>query len=109
MGCVYFAIRAVKEENPRYWLWFGLIGGIGLQDKFSIGVFLVSLTAGLLLTSARRWLMHRLLWCGVAVAALIFLPHVIWSVNHNWPFFELMRNLKVSGRDVVLSPLRYFL
>ncbi len=109
MGCVYFAIRAVKEEEPRYWLWFGVTGGIGLQDKYSIGLFLVGLTAGLLLTSGRRWLMHRLFWGGVGLAALIFLPNVIWNVAHNWPFLELTRNLKITGRDVVLSPLRYFL
>jgi hypothetical protein len=28
-------------------------------------------------------------------------------VRHGWPFFELMRNLRESGRDVVLSPVEY--
>src|SRR5579864_4444394 len=24
MGCAYFAIFAIKRNNPRYWLWFGV-------------------------------------------------------------------------------------
>src|SRR3984893_4552157 len=30
MGGAYFAILAIKREQPRYWLWFGMIAGIGL-------------------------------------------------------------------------------
>src|SRR5712672_591930 len=37
MGCIYFAILAVKR-SPRYWLWFGVIAGIGMQEKYSIAV-----------------------------------------------------------------------
>jgi dolichyl-phosphate-mannose--protein O-mannosyl transferase len=28
MGCAYFAILAIKRNNPRYWLWFGVVAGI---------------------------------------------------------------------------------
>src|SRR5258707_6718442 len=24
-GCVYFAILAIKRDDPRYWLWFGVV------------------------------------------------------------------------------------
>src|SRR5207249_6630147 len=33
-GCIYFAILAIKREDPRYWLWFGIVAGIGLQEKY---------------------------------------------------------------------------
>ena len=36
-------------------------------------------------------------------------PTSIWNVRHGWPFFELMRNIRASGRDVVLSPVEYVL
>ena len=39
MGCAYFAILAIKRDNPRYWLGFGAIAGLGLQEKYSIAVF----------------------------------------------------------------------
>src|SRR6202051_3984099 len=37
MGCAYFAILAIKR-SPRYWLWFGMVAGIGLQEKYSIAL-----------------------------------------------------------------------
>src|SRR5256884_9542207 len=30
MGCAYFAILAIHRNGPRYWLWFGLVAGLGL-------------------------------------------------------------------------------
>ena len=41
---------------------------------------------------------------GGAVASLIFLPNFLWNVQHHWPFLELMRNIRASGRDVILPP-----
>src|SRR5271154_1865685 len=54
MGCAYFAILAIKREEPRYWLWFGLVAGIGLEEKYSIAMFGFALGVGLLLTAERR-------------------------------------------------------
>src|SRR4029078_5588820 len=35
MGSVYFAILAVKRD-ARYWLLFGVVAGLGLEEKYSI-------------------------------------------------------------------------
>jgi len=108
MGCVYFAILAIKRENPRYWLWFGVVAGIGLEEKYSIAVFGLAIVAGLLLTDQRRIFASKWIWIGGVLAFLIFLPNLIWNVQNHWPFAELMRNIKAEGRDVVLSPAAYF-
>ncbi len=108
MGCAYCAILAIQRDEPRYWLWFGLIAGLGLQEKYSITVFGFALVIGLLLTPERRFLANKWIWIGGAVALLIFLPNLLWNMKHHWPFIELMRNIKASGRDVALSPFEYF-
>ena len=54
MGCAYFVILAIKRNDPRYWLWFGVIAGIGMEEKYSIAVFGFAMVAGLLLTPHRR-------------------------------------------------------
>jgi 4-amino-4-deoxy-L-arabinose transferase-like glycosyltransferase len=51
MGCVYFAILAIKRDDPRYWLWFGAVAGIGLEEKYSIAVLGFAIVVGLLLTA----------------------------------------------------------
>jgi len=41
------------------------------------------------------------------MALLLFLPNLLWNIQHHWPFLELMRNIRASGRDVVLSPAAF--
>jgi hypothetical protein len=36
------------------------------------------------------------------------MPNLIWNYIHDFPFVQLMRNIKAEGRDVVLSPGQYF-
>ena len=108
MGCVYFAILAVKREEAPYWLWFGVVAGIGMQEKYSIAVLGFGIIVGLLLTEQRRVFWNKWIWIGGAAAFLIFLPNLIWNVANDWPFIQLMHNIKASGRDVVLSPWQYF-
>jgi len=108
MGCAYFALLAAKRDDPRYWLWFGVVAGIGLQEKYSILVLGFAIVIGLLLTSQRRFLLSKWMWLGGFVALLIFLPNLLWNVANHWPFVHLIRNIKADGRDVVLTPWQYF-
>src|SRR5229473_2918862 len=108
MGCVYFAILAIKRDDPRYWLWFGVVAGLGLEEKYSIAVLGFAIVVGLMLTEQRRVFLNKWIWLGGGLAFLVFLPNFLWNVRNHWPFVELMRNIKAEGRDVVLSPVAYF-
>jgi dolichyl-phosphate-mannose-protein mannosyltransferase len=108
-GLAYAVVRLIKTENPKWWLAFGIIAGIGLLNKYSIVVFAAALLAGLLLTSKRKLLFTPWILAGGAIAFLIFLPNLIWNIQHHWPFLELMHNVRVTGKDVVLPPGKYLL
>ena len=108
MGCTYFAILAIKRDG-RYWLAFGLIAGLGLEEKYSIAIFGLGIVIGLLLTKHRRVLIGKWFWMAGSLAFLIFLPNIIWNVRNHWPFLELMHNIRVSGRDVQLTPVQFFM
>ncbi len=108
-GCAFLVVRIARTGDQRLWLWFGLVAGLGLQNKYSMGVYAFGLVVGVLLTPERRALRQPWIWLGGVLAGLVFLPNVIWNVQHGWPFFELMRNLRASGRDVVLSAVAYVL
>jgi len=107
MGCAYFAMLAIKRSDPRYWLWFGVVAGIGLQEKYSIAVMGFGIVVGLLLTEQRRAFASKWFWLGGLAAFAIFLPNLIWNVRNDWPFLQLMHNIRADGRDVVLSPLQF--
>ncbi len=108
MGCAYFAILAIKRDDPRYWLWFGVVAGLGMEEKYSMAVFGFGIVVGLLLTQQRRVFASKWIWLGGVAAFLVFLPNLIWNVQNHFPFVELMRNIKAEGRDVVLPAGQYF-
>ena len=108
MGCAYFAILAIKRNDPRYWLWFGVVAGVGLQEKYSIALFGFGMVIGLLLTAQRRVFLSPWIWFGGLAAFLIFLPNLLWNIHNHWPFVQLMHNIREDGRDVVFPLPQYF-
>ncbi len=107
MGCALLVIRIINTGNQRLWLWFGLLAGIGLENKYSMAIFGFGIVVGLLLTSQRRAFAHRWIWIAGLMAFLIFLPNLVWNIQHHFPFIELMRNIRTSGRDVNVSAFGY--
>lgn len=108
MGCAYCAILAVTRGNPCYWLWFGVIAGIGLEEKYTIALFGFAIVVGLLLTKERRVFADKWIWLGGAGAFALFLPNILWNIHYHWPFLQLMHNIRAEHRDVVLSAGQYF-
>ena len=108
-GLAFVVLRLINTANPKLWLAFGAIAGVGLLNKYSIVIFAAALIAGLLLTRQRRILFSPWILLGGAIALLIFLPNLIWNIQHHWPFLELMRNIRATGKDVILSPGMYLI
>jgi hypothetical protein len=44
---------------------------------------------------------------GGLIAFAVFLPNLIWNIQHNFPFLELTHNIRQSGRDLPFTPLGY--
>lgn len=85
-------VRIVNTGNPQLWLLFGLVCGLGLQNKLSMLFFGVALVPALALTPLRSHFRQWQLYAGGALAGLIFLPHVLWQVAHDWPTLAFIRN-----------------
>ena len=107
-GCSYLLIRILKTGDQRHWIWFGMLAGFGLQNKYSMLIWGAGVVAGLLLTTERRLLASPWLWAGGALAFLIFAPNLWWNFQNHFPFLELQANLRRSGRDVALGPFAFF-
>src|SRR5262249_47409203 len=95
--------------DDKYWLWFGILAGVGFETKYSIAFFLLGVLAGLVLAPERRFLKSKWLWLGALAALVIFLPNFVWMVRHNFPFLELMHNIRMTSRDVVRGPVAFVL
>jgi len=100
---VYIIIRILKDDKPKLWVVFGLVAGIGLMNKYSVGFLGFGLVVGLLVTSARKHLLSKWLWVGGLLAFVIFLPHVLWQVENGFPTREFIRNA-TELKNAPLSP-----
>lgn len=107
MGAVYILLRILNGASSRHWLSFGLIVGLGLENKHSIAFFAVGLVLALLFTSHRRHFAARWIWLGGFVAFLVALPNLLWQIAHRWPTLELLSNVARSNKNVVLSPIEF--
>ena len=103
MGCALLLIRIVNTGDEKLWLYFGLLAGLGLETKHSMLIFGFALVAGLLLTPQRTHLFNRWVVLAGLLAFLVFLPNLLWNIQHHFPFVELQENIRRSGRNVSLS------
>jgi 4-amino-4-deoxy-L-arabinose transferase-like glycosyltransferase len=64
----WLLIKLLKAPSPKLWLLFGLVAGIGLQNKLTMLVFGFSAAAALLLTRKRRLLVSPWPWLAGFIA-----------------------------------------
>ncbi len=107
MGCVFFVIRIARTGDSRLWLRFGVLAGLGIENKHSTLLFGAAFAAALLLTPLRRELLRPWIWIGGGIALLLFLPNILWQVKHRFPTLEDLKNVKQMGKNVVLTPAQF--
>jgi hypothetical protein len=107
MGCIWCALRAINFGEPRYWFWFGALTGIGFETKYSIAFLVFGVLVGVLLGPERRFLKSRWLWSGMLVAAILALPNFLWQLRHDFPFLQLIHNVRMGNRDIVRGPFSF--
>lgn len=107
MSCVYCLIRIINGASPRWWLWFGLLAGLGIENKHSMAFFAAGLALAILLTPERRHLARPWIWLGLGLAFVLVLPNLLWQIRHDWATLELLRNVAHSNKNVVLSPAAF--
>jgi 4-amino-4-deoxy-L-arabinose transferase-like glycosyltransferase len=104
--CYYVVIRTVVSGRRRLWLAVGVLIGVGMMNKISMMVFGSSLILARLLSPHRKHLLDRYFWFGVAIALLLFLPHLIWQIQNGWPTLEFIRNAKAE-KIAPFTPIQF--
>ncbi len=102
----WLVVRIIQEEKPGLWITLGVVLGLGLLNKISMGWFGAGLVLGLIFTPLRSTLRTKWPYLAAGIALLIFSPFIIWNITHNFAHLEFMRNasnLKYSS----LTPLDF--
>ncbi len=106
-ACALVFIRLIKTEQPQLWLWFGVLAGLGLENRYSMFFFGLGVVFGLLLTRQRRFFLNRWIWLGGLVAFLIFLPNLVWEIHRGFPTAQFLNNHRLSPTNVRLTPIEF--
>ena len=98
VATAYFVVRLLTSEDPRWCLALGAAIGVGMLTKYTMAFLILGIATGFLFTPARRYLRSPWLWCGVALAFMIFLPNLIWQVRHQFVTLDFLQS--IHARDV---------
>jgi hypothetical protein len=104
--CAWIAVRIVNGASQKWWLAFGAIAGLGLENKHSMLVFGFGIVVGLMLAGEFRQFRLKWIWIGGLIAFALFLPNLLWEARHGWPQIEVVRSGQLY-KNVPLSPLRF--
>jgi hypothetical protein len=103
----YFMVQLLKSDDPRWWLAIGASIGFGMLTKYTMGVFVTGIVAGVVFTDARRYLKSKWLWYGAALSVLIFLPNLVWQAQHHFVSLDFLKH--IHARDVRIGRTENFL
>jgi hypothetical protein len=108
MGCMLVVLRIADGSwGPRWWLLFGVLAGLGIENKDSAVFFLVALLLGMLISPQRKLLWSGWVAASVALIFLIALPNFWWQLQRHFPTYELLNNIAHSDKNTKLPPLPF--
>src|ERR1700748_2067103 len=93
-------VRLWQADDQRWWLAAGLFGGLALASKYTALLLLPAIALFVLVPDWRaRQLRSPWLWCGAALALLVFSPVLYWNATHDWASFrfQLDRPAQLTG------------
>ncbi len=94
----FCVVRLLRSEDARWWLGIGAAIGLGMMTKYTIIFFVAGQVVTVLITSTRRYLLSPWLWAGVALALLLFLPNLLWQIQHDFISLDFLS--AIHARDV---------
>ncbi|WER50018.1 glycosyltransferase family 39 protein [Cupriavidus sp. WKF15] len=103
--------RALTDNRLGDWCLSGLVAGLGLWARYSMGAYLIPMAIFVLAhPQARRRLAEPGPWVLVSTALLTFLPHMLWIVDTGFMSIEYVaRRAPEAARGAYLIKLVSFI
>lgn len=100
------------DSNQQKWLFYlGISFGLGMLGKYSTAFYILSFLVGLLFTERRKVLLSPSFYLAMLPGFLLFLPNLLWQINHHFPVMHHMdlltrQQLQYNSRiDFLVSQL----
>jgi hypothetical protein len=103
----FFVMKLLNSENPKWWIAIGGVIGFGMMTKYTMLFLVAGIAAGILFTSARRWLRSPWLWAAAGLSLAVFIPNLVWQWQHDFISLDFLRS--IHARDVRIGRTDGFL
>jgi hypothetical protein len=91
---------ALLRDRPRWWLGAGAAAGAGLENNNLMLLLVGSLALGVLVCPQRSVLRTRWPWLGAGIAAVLWVPNLVWQATHGWPQLAMASALHHQNNSV---------
>ncbi len=89
VAMMWALVRLHESNDARWWLAAGAFAGLALLSKFTAIMLVPAVLAFMLVPDwRRRWLVSPYPWLAALIAAVLFLPVLIWNWQHDWASFR---------------------
>lgn len=105
-SCFVVIASYLSKRNPRYLLYAGILIGVGLMVKHSVVFLVVGILISLYFTNHRRLFLNKWFYLSLLIALIIFLPNLIWQLNHDWATFEFLKKAAINRMEEA-SPVTF--
>ena len=90
----YYLFRMTSENNPRHWIWIGLVLGLAFLNKYSVVYLIPGFGVALAFSQHRGLFNSRYFIYAVLIGFAIILPNIYWQYSHHWPVVFHMKELQ---------------
>jgi len=96
----FLIIKYINTAQEKFLVLIGITAGLGLLNKYLIGLLLVLFLVIIPFTRYRTIFSRKKFWYGILAGIIIFLPNIIWQILNGMPvinhFTELERTQLVN-------------
>lgn len=103
---IYAAMRLVRTRDARWSVVLSATVTFGFYAKYSIGLLVIALLVGLLLTRERAIFKRAYFPVAALAVAALLAPNIAWQAAHGWPFVAVMHG-DIIGRHAFNSGVQY--
>lgn len=95
----YLILKMTSENNPKQWLWIGILLGLAFLNKYSVLYLIAGFFIAILFSPNRKLLQSKYFFYSIGLGFLVILPNLWWQYAHNWPVVLHMKELKETQLD----------
>nr|MBC7612267.1 glycosyltransferase family 39 protein [Pseudopedobacter sp.] len=111
---LFFVIKHIQSEKNINLYFLGISIGFGMMNKYTIAFLVAGLIVAILFTPQRKLLSNKHFYGAIGLAFIIFLPNIIWQIQHHFPVIWHLNTLErtqlvnVNTSDFIGEQIKFF-